>query len=256
MPVIHRALSPERFDVSVSGRAVRVRTERPYLVSDRLANRPPRGPIKTFSDGARSRMVLAANRLPVGSPHLLVTLTYPAVFPTDVLVIKAHRAAFYKRLQRAYPGVVVLWKLEFQRRGAVHYHLIVANCRSKVAEVQDFVSLAWYQVVGSGDERHFRAGTQVEVLRSSVAYLASYLKKVGASKSYQDEAPEWAHGLKRWGMFGASWDIVATGVDQVVEALEALAVRAVGWWGWSPGLLLSMVEPPREALICWYPLDS
>ena len=245
----------ERLDLSVSGSAVRIRDEVPRLAPNPWLGRPTRGRITSFSDASRSRMMLASNRLPVGSPHFLVTLTYPAEFPTELSVIKADRRTFMKRLQRAFPSVVVLWKLEFQRRGAPHYHLIVANSGASVAGMREWVRRAWYEVVGSGDERHLMAGTQVDRLRSTAAYLCGYLKKFGR-KSYQDEAPEWAHGLRRWGIVGAPWEVVASGVGEVVEALETLAVRDVGWWGWTPGFVLSLLQPPRKIVLCHYALDS
>lgn len=245
----------ERFDVSTSGRALRVRAETPSFVSAYdCFRRKTRGSVRTFSDDSRSRMMLAANRLPDGV-HLLVTLTYPAIFPEDIGVVRGHRRAFFMRLRRAYPAAVVLWKLEFQRRGAPHYHLIVANSGASVGQMREWVRRAWYEVVASGDERHLRAGTQVDQLRSSVAYLGGYLKKVGASKSYQDLAPVWAEGLRRWGIVGVPWEVVAVGLADVVACLRYFDALGVAWLAWSPSFLLSLFEAPAWSFLVWEWLD-
>lgn len=62
----------------------------------------------------------------VGIPAMS-TLTYPGDWYTvapDGKASKAHLVAFFKRFERAWGAKWVgVWKMEFQRRGAVHYHL-------------------------------------------------------------------------------------------------------------------------------------
>jgi len=47
-------------------------------------------------------------------------------FPTDGVTHKADLDAFIKRCKRKFSNEIeYLWKLEFQKRGAPHYHMII-----------------------------------------------------------------------------------------------------------------------------------
>jgi hypothetical protein len=67
--------------------------------------------------------------------------------------------------------------LEFQSRGAPHYHLLASNQVPK-----EEIAERWYRIVGSGDEKHLRAGTRVESIRSKghlYGYVSTYIRKSG-----------------------------------------------------------------------------
>jgi hypothetical protein len=86
--------------------------------------------------------------------------------------------------------------MEFQSRGAPHFHCFLT------AEIpKEEISQAWYRIVGSGDDRHLRAGTRIEALRevyAAGAYAAKYLKK-----QEQKDVPEGYIEVGRfWGLFG------------------------------------------------------
>jgi len=124
----------------------------------------------------------------------MLTLTYPAEFPCNGKIVKNHLALIRKWL--TYRGIGAFWFLEFQRRGAPHFHLFT----TATVEKQD-LSEAWYKIVGSGDEKHLRAGTKVELIRKPHA-IASYAAKY-ASKAEQKEVPEGYEEVGRfWGNFG------------------------------------------------------
>lgn len=138
-----------------------------------------RSRIKDFSSKSRHRLfkkVAKLNRETTAAP-LFLTLTYPNHFPTDADTYKSHLDAFAKRFARKYPDGFFFWKLEFQRRGAPHYHLMVFGL-DKVDI--GWVSQSWYEIVGSADEKHLRAGTQVQKSRgwkSVLAYCGKYMGK-------------------------------------------------------------------------------
>jgi hypothetical protein len=104
-----------------------------------------------------------------------VTLTYPENFPCDGRETKSHLNSFLQWLGRR-RGIKFIWVLEFQLRGAPHYHILVS----------DYIPLTelserWYKIVGSGDEKHLKAGTQIQSIKSKrhlYGYLSSYIKKL------------------------------------------------------------------------------
>lgn len=142
-----------------------------------------RGCIVSYSRQSRKRLLEFFNSLDmekVEHTPLFLTLTYPEVFPSDIQESKAQLFAFVKRVLRRYNNAAVVWRLEWQVRGAPHYHLLVFNCPFiPHAEVAAW----WYSTVNSADTRHLAAGTRIERIRTwaGVLYYASkYLGKLGA----------------------------------------------------------------------------
>jgi hypothetical protein len=107
--------------------------------------------VTEFSEKARNRMAYRLATLDWSEvPGILemLTLTYPRECPLDGLVVKRHLRAFAERYRRRW-GVrpVGAWKLEFQKRGAPHFHIYQGRPIGPVAEFQAWLSLAWANVV-------------------------------------------------------------------------------------------------------------
>lgn len=127
----------------------------PYDVQDRSKKEnSKRAGITTFTKKSRGRLCSLVAKIKRHSRPVFVTLTYPENYPSDYKKYKRDLSNFSKRLKYAFPGVSVLWKLEFQDRGAPHYHMFVFG--ASLSRLQAFIPLAWYQVVKSGDEKHLR----------------------------------------------------------------------------------------------------
>lgn len=178
--------TPEAGQLTISAGGSLVRLQRPGL--NRTVPRSSestRGRITEWS--AKSRMALKCrlarlSREALGKAHFL-TLTYPADFPApdDHDVYKNHLRVMGQAMCREFgEDFSAVWKLEFQKRGAAHYHVIAFGAGEDVDRVRQWVKLRWYEIVGSGDEKHLRAGTQVDQARSvagAMSYLCKYIAK-------------------------------------------------------------------------------
>lgn len=166
-----------------------------------------RSAVSSFSRAARRRMAFIFRNME--PPKIMLTLTYPSVYSSDGKRVKRDLDAFKKFLARR--GVrAVAWFLEFQERGAPHFHIFLWYPVSK-----DAISSAWYRIVGSGDGRHLRAGTKVEWLRlkhAAAAYASKY-----ALKSGQKEVPA------KYSNVGRFW-----GVSRSVRPKPVLSLSGVG----------------------------
>lgn len=82
-----------------------------------------RGNITELSFRARSRLyhVALETMIPLTS---MITLTYPGQFPTDGESAKKDLKYFLNAYRRRFPDSNYLWILEFQKRGAPHYHIL------------------------------------------------------------------------------------------------------------------------------------
>lgn len=162
----------------------------------------------------------------LGRAVAMVTLTYPDDWRTVCpggRTAKAQLKAFRKRYERAWgEQLVAAWKLEFQRRGAPHYHLLMAPPTGRSAgdlrstpglPFRDWLSIAWARIVNHPDpaeyRKHLAAGTQVkfgEGLKcSDPKRLAVYFGKHGAyrEKEYQNTVPDdWGSVGRFWGFWG------------------------------------------------------
>lgn len=159
-------------------------------------------------------------RFVAGIPAL-VTLTYPKCWETcapSAKVAKQQLDRFFRRWDRACGPFAGVWKLEFQRRGAPHFHIFARvpmmvehkvgrgrGARFVAEPFTTWLSRTWFEVVGSHDVKHLRAGTGVdysEGLRCSdprrlAAYFAGYAAV--KDKAYQHRCPDaWTEGAGRW----------------------------------------------------------
>jgi hypothetical protein len=200
-----------------------------------------------------------------GKP-LFVTLTYPDKWDSDWKKWKRDIDVFGKRIKRRYLMGFLLWKMEFQKRGAPHFHGVAFNTcekgsdgKEKVRIDKDWLSRAWYEVVGSGDEKHLRAGTRVEVIRSFkqlMSYTSKYLGKV-------ETAPEGVEVGRVWGIVGRQqyWEFVdKSAVPIPAETffpMRRVLARVIGMSlrGWHRGLGLSCflsAEASYRLLVLYY----
>lgn len=131
---------------------------------------------ETMSRKSLAKLAFYAQNTQIEFTHM-ITLTYPSEYPKDGRVSKGHLNRFLSWLRGKLKGVKYLWFLEFQRRGAPHYHILVDR---SVGLKKGVVSTRWYDAVGSGDKKHLRAGTRTEKLRTidgAAKYVSKYTAK-------------------------------------------------------------------------------
>jgi hypothetical protein len=151
----------------------------------RKRKQQPRGRIKEWSASSRSRLKHTLGRLhreELGRA-LVVTLTYPAEFPApdDHAVYKAHLHRFNIALRRRWPLCSGIWKLEFQTRGAAHYHFMLFGLRDEPLEtLRTWTRQTWYRIAHNGDKNLGSACEKVELIKNTggaMGYFAKYLGK-------------------------------------------------------------------------------
>ena len=145
--------------------------------------KPERGKITMLSKKSRKRLAFIATNTRV-TLQTMITLTYPDEFPTNGMIVKRNLDTFLKWAKRFFKRPSYLWFLEFQRRGAPHIHLLLdyplPQDVGKRLDVLTMVSVRWYEIVGSGDEKHLLAGTRVETIRKrdgAARYALKYAYK-------------------------------------------------------------------------------
>lgn len=136
-----------------------------------------------FSNNARKRLAFVASNTQVNFVSM-ITLTYPEDYPADGRMVKHHLYRFLAWLRRKADGVNFLWWLEFQKRGAPHFHILIdlqpIQFGSTWPIFQLDVAGIWNDIVQGGYD-HLRAGTRSERLRSPEGgkhYCVKYAQKM------------------------------------------------------------------------------
>ena len=188
------------------GRVVGVKLYATDAVVVREGHRPTtheqtRGEVTEFTDKSRARLAFVASNTTV-TFRTMITLTYPREYPEDGHTVKSHLRQFLQAWRRYTHNASYLWFLEFQSRGAPHFHILTdyptPSRRADRKSLQRWVSQRWYDICGTGDTRHLAAGTRTERLRSpegGAHYAVKY-----AQKMKQKHVPELYRNVGRfWG---------------------------------------------------------
>ena len=190
---------------------------------------PPRGTIKEFSRESRRRLAFTACNTSV-TFRQMVTLTYPAIFPSDGALVKRHNKLFLDSLRRHLLGrLSYLWFLEFQQRGAPHIHYLIdapwPRTREDVKNWRNYVAQRWYEIVDSGDYKHRLAGTRTEKIRKpdgAARYTVKY-----AMKMRQKTVPELYQNVGRF--WSCSRDVIPQPVQEHRVTEDDVRGALEGW---------------------------
>lgn len=127
--------------------------------------------------------------------NMFITLTYPKEFPKSGKEIKRHLNRFLAWIRSTGDNISYLWFLEFQKRGAPHFHIITS---ADLLDRKQDISQRWYDAVNSGDMKHLRAGTNIQKIRK-VDGMARYVSKYAAKKEQKVLPPDFRDVGRFWG---------------------------------------------------------
>ena len=198
-----------------------------------------RGAIYGFSQSSHRRLLSRIMRIDWQAGEVyFTTLTYHRVMQ-DCEQWQKDRVAFVKRLRRAYADAFygLLWRVEFQRRGSVHFHCTLhwrAGLAPDLASFRQWVSLAWNQTAEPGDAEHLKSGTNVQIAVNTegegmarlLNYLAKYLTK--AQRPVSEEGEILPTG-RIWGVVGKIPEKILYGLKMTAESYVLLARRLRRW---------------------------
>lgn len=136
-----------------------------------------RGSVQGFSRASRKRMLNLLNRIEQTAYKRakLITLTYHKN-ERDHVKSKKHLHRFLTYLRRNHTDHSGVWRLEWQDRGAIHYHILTFGrfiCHKEIAKT-------WTSIADPGNSEHLKAGTEIRAVRrarSGVAYVSKYMGK-------------------------------------------------------------------------------
>lgn len=158
-----------------------------------------RGEIKGFSAASRKRLIDLMNLWRNTENMVFVTLTYHEVWSDDWRDWKRQLDNFIKRLRYHYPEARGIWRLEYQKRGAPHFHLLVAGMPDLLQGIIKDVTAWWAELAHKESEYHGIYATKCERIenrKKAGYYVSKYVAKV--ESGLMDEMP----AGRMWGKFG------------------------------------------------------
>jgi len=155
-----------------------------------------RGKVTLFSRKSRLRLLeFLARTSDTKNPRIFLTLTYPSNM-TEAETGKQHLRAFLERVRRKFPKASAIWRIEYQKRGAVHFHLLFFNLPYWKA---DKIRIAWGECIGEENPR-----IEIKTCRSrreSTYYVSKYLAKCSPQADVSLSNLPYSHAGQHWGYF-------------------------------------------------------
>lgn len=205
--------------------------DRNYIVIDtqKTRLRKLQTTINHFFDDCKAAGLYAQSLRDKGRYYpVLITLTYQTNADWDKRdiskVVDAYRKDWKQRLKQPPEHFRYVWVAEQQKRGTIHYHLVLFCPRGK--------SLA------KPDKYHLKGQTKIEGVRKGIkSYLSKYLSKgtVGFQGGEAEHMPKGARLFGHGGMSGAarahlSYELLPTYVKGWFEEGKGAVRRIKGGW--------------------------
>jgi len=166
------------------------------------AGKHKRGIIRVFSRASRVRLMRFMARLKTRKIRAtFITLTFTGV-PSNEEAKRCFKR-FTMRLKRAFEKAAAVWRMEFQERGAIHFHLLVFNLPFwKQAELQKTWEKCTREKVSIVDIR------LVHGARSIMSYISKYIAKKDDRAITSLEDGSYQHADEKNKLSGRFWGYI------------------------------------------------
>lgn len=218
-----------------------------------------RGKIDGFSARARRNMRETVHSLDRSAEGLFITLTYHEHLPSPE-ECKRDLDAWWKRVQRRYPGLSAIWKMEPQERGYPHFHLLIFGASYIPI---GWLSSSWHEVTAEKSDDHLSKAVDVEsfinVDGKLQAYMAEYMTETYDGWPGAQPGDPWAEMGRWWGCLGRDRLPIAQWADWKVHLTQTDACELIRFlldeWGVDlpdgvvpPSLMVNCVGDPCDRL--------
>lgn len=233
-----------------------------------------RGPVCGFSPSSSRRLKLKLMRLNTQACELsFVTLTWHNFWHQDWREWKKARRRFEARLKYYFPGWLGhVWRLEFQKRGAPHFHLLIGwkiGKRPQEEWLTRWIAQVWNDCIGAvGDRDHLKHGAKcinVQESKGGLGAILGYLcKEMGKSDQahLRGENGELLPTGRTWGIVGnlpmgseLEIELTPEAWEEFCERVQAYG-QGKGWYlgainsTWAGFVLLGDGEDLVKRLLC------
>jgi len=190
-----------------------------------------RGIIRVFSRASRRRLMRFMARLKTRKIRAtFLTLTFTG-YPSNEEAKNALKR-FTMRLRRAFSSCSGIWRLEFQERGSIHFHLLLFNLPFwKQALVQEI----W--TVCTREERSIVHIKLVHGARSVMSYISKYIAKPDERSEITSLDDGSYQHASAGGLAGRFWGWINKELLPLGQKFEGVltddyTIKSVSAWAW------------------------
>jgi len=132
----------------------------------------------------------------------LGTVTFPAGEGYGYNGLEARRCftELLRRFRKQFgkqKGYSTAWFKEFHKSGAIHMHFYATAFIPK-----GYLSQTWYEIVGSGLQKHLNSGTNIKTIKSGKFGIIAYARKYAIKQSQKVIPEEFLNFGRFWGVSG------------------------------------------------------
>jgi len=190
--------------------------------------------IKEFSPRSRVRLLKLVSRLDISQEKypVFITLTFAQKYPSPQQAKEYMRLFVRKLNRRSSREISAIWRLEFQERGAPHFHLIVFGMDYIKKE---YVAKLWANTIGkkywdtSKDEPAYPF-TRIEGVqqhRKLIYYVSKYVAKADPKPEGQGSACGF-NSVLYMDAIGRFWGVIKRNILPMAEIKRI--VKEFGHW--------------------------
>ncbi|MBA7579954.1 hypothetical protein ES708_21837 [subsurface metagenome] len=159
-----------------------------------------RGSIRKFSKKSRFRLFSTLAKIKTDLPvkPIFVSLTYHHGHRLIIDDKKTHLHHFLVRLRLYDPYVQFIWRMELQKRGAPHFHLIIFPGllpeHFYKSDYKRIISLLWHEIADPHSMVHKEYGCKsitINSYREACIYLSKYVAKLPESEDDKPIGKHW-----------------------------------------------------------------
>jgi hypothetical protein len=211
-----------------------------------------RGKVQEFSRKSRRRLIDLFARLDTAQ-HRKVFVTLTFAFPVPPSWAKRSLKRFLARVRYHYPQVSGVWRVEMQKRGAPHFHLMLLDL--------PYVEQALLQSVWTectGEARSIAHITLIRSHRGVMSYVSKYIAKVETKEidASLDNAPYQQNLEPHWE--GRHWGVINE--DCLPFAPRSVGVivdeEVAGYFWWCASVYFSRKKVTRASTSRVYSSES
>lgn len=191
-----------------------------------------RGNVDDFTGASRKRLLEKLARLKPpqydGYRYRVSFLTLTTKRILHPRLAKDYLASFFKRVARKFPQLAAVWRMEFQKRGAPHFHVILYN--TPYID-KSWIQSAWGDIVD--EARPFTRIERVKSYRHLMGYAGKYLAKVGDDPGFNSGAYLTGFGGSAYDendSIGRHWGVYNSAGLPFDEEIEGTIPLDGSWW--------------------------
>lgn len=156
--------------------------------------------IKQFTKRARFRLFASMAKIKrnLDFQPIFITLTYHHGHEQKTKSTKSQLHHFLVQLRNYDPTVEFIWRFEFQKRGAPHYHLIIfpGNPPFGIDEESYGIRISniWHGIADPNSRAHAQYGCKIvhiDSYRKACAYLSKYIAKTPEEETEHEVGKHW-----------------------------------------------------------------